>query len=383
MAQHSLKPPPAREPSRALCAGVALAALSFALGAPDAKNVVAVQLTPAGEFTPSDGRPMKVRAWHIDAASAARVIDRLHKRRTRPVVDYEHQTLLKEKNGQPAPAAGWITDLTWSDGQGLFATVQLTQRAAAAIAAGEYRYVSPVFTYDQNGAVLDIRMAALTNTPAIDGMQPLELAAAATFGLELENPMSHDKLFAAVTAAFNLDVAKATDEEAITALTARLEADPLTDVRAALGAAADADATALVAVCAALKAKAEATGAAEPDPAKFVPVAVVRDLQTQVAALTAKQIDGEVGDLVAQGLVDGRLLPAQKDWATALGKKDVAALTAYLASAEPIAALRQTQTRGAPPPTGTGKHGLTADELAVCNACGVAPEDFAKTKQAA
>lgn len=382
MAQHSLKPPPAREPSRALCAGVALAALSFALGAPDAKNVVAVQLTPAGEFTPSDGRPMKVRAWHIDAASAARVIDRLHKRRTRPVVDYEHQTLLKEKNGQPAPAAGWITDLTWSDGQGLFATVQLTQRAAEAIAAGEYRYVSPVFTYDSSGAVLDIRMAALTNTPAIDGMQPLELEAAANFLLESENVM-HEKLMATLASALNLDAATATEEELIAAATARFAVDPLVAIRTALGADATADGAALVAACTALKAKAEATAsAAAPDPAKFVPVEVVRDLQTQVATLTAKQIDGEVGDLVAQGLADGRLLPAQKEWATALGKKDVAALTAYLASAEPIAALRATQTRGAPPPTGTGKHGLTADELAVCNACGIEPEAFAKTKAA-
>ena len=57
----------------------------------------------------------------------------------------------------PAPAAGWIHGLRWTEGSGLFAEVELTARALQAIASGEYRYFSPVFLYDPvDGDVLHI-----------------------------------------------------------------------------------------------------------------------------------------------------------------------------------------------------------------------------------
>ena len=73
------------------------------------------------------------------------------------VVDYEHQTLYTRENGQPAPAAGWFKQLQWRD-DGLYATgVRWTGKAAAAIEAGEYRYLSPVLHYDPNsGEVLAV-----------------------------------------------------------------------------------------------------------------------------------------------------------------------------------------------------------------------------------
>ena len=161
---------------------LALAACAFALQAGDGQTI-RVQLTPAGDFRPSDGRSIPTGKWHIDQAVANRAIAAFRSRKTPNVVDYEHQTLHKEKNGQPAPAAGWFKDLEWHEGIGLFGLVQLTARAQRAIQDGEYRYVSPVFSYDEStGDVLDIKMAAITNTPAIDGMEPLARQAAATFG---------------------------------------------------------------------------------------------------------------------------------------------------------------------------------------------------------
>ena len=105
-------------------------------------------------------------------------------------------------------------------------------------------------------------------------------------------------------------------------------------------------------------------------------------LATDLAALTAKTRDREVAELVDSGLADGRLLPAQKDWAIDLGRSNVAALTKYLETAQPIAALTGTQTRGKQPDATVGSHGLTAAELAVCTSTGVSPEDFAKAKAA-
>lgn len=376
---------PQRNPSRTPIA-VALAACAFALpsllGA-DAGNTVEVQLTPAGDFTPSDGRELPVDHWRMDAQVAARVIAQFHARKNPAVLDYEHQTLNAQDNGRPAPAAGWIRDLVWREGRGLFACVELTERARQHIAAGEYRYISPVFRYDtRSGDVTAIDMAALTNHPALTGMQPLELRAAATFLHPSHQEPSMNKLMLAVCLALGLAAEATTEDQAIAALTARMQVDPLSDVRQALGLATDAKPDTITAACSALKTKAEASSA---DPSKYVPVAQFESLKTDFAALSAKLTTSEVSDLVNAGLSDGRLLAAQKDWATALGGKDIAALKAYLDTAQPIAALRASQTGGNPPAnakTEANPEALTTDELAVCRACGISAEAFAKAKAA-
>lgn len=166
-----------------------------------------IQLTPANDFAPSDGREMQVDRWRINAAIAARVIERYHSRKNRPVVDYEHQTLKAEDNGHPAPAAGWIAALEWREGSGLWARTEFTERATRHIAAKEYRYVSPVFRYDaKTGEILEVMMAAITNAPAIDGMAPMELQAAASFAFDQERNIvdrSHHGLTAAELAVCN------------------------------------------------------------------------------------------------------------------------------------------------------------------------------------
>ena len=142
-------------------------------------------------------------------------------------------------------------------------------------------------------------------------------------------------------------------------------------------------ATAVQAACSALHGQVAA--AANPDPAKFVPVDALTQLQGQLAALTAQQQADQVDKLIAPALADGRLMPALEPWARDLGKANLAQLTAYLNAAQPIAALTSTQTQGQPPAgtQATGAHGLSQDELAACTAMGVSPEAFAKTKASA
>lgn len=353
----------------------ALAACSFALPALGDSNLIDIQLTPAGHFVPSDGREMKVPSWYIDAASATRVIERFNVRKTPPVVDYEHQTLRAETNGQPAPAAAWMRALQWREGSGLWATVELTARAAELIRSGEYAYVSPVFVFDERtGEVQAILMAALTNNPAIDGMAAVAARAAATFDLHTdsyeEDPMN--PLLKALLAALGLPETT-TEDEAIAACSA------LKDARGALSAVAQAvgakNGDDLIAVCSALK-----LNATTPDPAKFVPVAVAKDLQDRLAVLTAERTTEKVTALVDAGLADGRLLESQKDWATKLGTSDIAALSQYLDTAQPIAALSGTQTGGRRPTNDKAAHGLTEGELAVCSMTGINPKDFAAAK---
>ncbi|MCC7546186.1 MAG: phage protease [Burkholderiales bacterium] len=312
----------------------------------------AVQLLPAGEFRARDGRPENLSAWKLDAATAAALIERVRARATRPVVDYEHQSLHAEKNGQAAPAAGWIdpASLQWREGQGLFARVEWTERAAAMIAAGEYRYLSPVLLFDKRtGVVVDLLMAAVTNTPAIDGMDEVTLRAAARY-LPEESAVDRTKLIAALGLK-----AEATDTEIEAAIAAlNTSAKQIDDLQTQL---------------AALK-------TATPDPSKFVPVETMRDLQTQLAALSARITGSEVDQVVSQALTDGKLLPAQEAWARELGAKDLAALKSYLDKTPAIAALRGTQTQGKAPGDDPKGEALSDMERAVCRNMGLKPEAF-------
>ena len=84
-------------------------------------------------------------------------------------IDYEHQIIHSLKNGKEAPSAGWMEYFYFTP-QGIFADVRWTDKAADYIKNGEYRYISAVFAYDTDGYVRKIFHAALTNTPALDGM---------------------------------------------------------------------------------------------------------------------------------------------------------------------------------------------------------------------
>ncbi|WP_244581148.1 phage protease, partial [Escherichia coli] len=142
-----------------------------------------IQLLPAGEFSAVDGRPhtdeVESGKWVLTAELAAQLVAQVAARATPFVIDYEHQTLRAVNNGKPAPAAGWFSQVEWREGSGLYAIgVEWTENAAAMIAAGEYKFISPVFGYNRRGEVIELLHAALTNTPALDGMDAVMLAAA-------------------------------------------------------------------------------------------------------------------------------------------------------------------------------------------------------------
>ena len=139
------------------------------------------QLLPAGEFAARDGRPGPGKTWKLDDAAGTALAATLNAiaQRTPISIDYEHQTMLARSNGQPAPAAGWITAVDWRAGEGLFAQVNWTERARGHINANEYRYISPVIVYDAAGHVVGLHNAALVSVPAIVGMEPVVAALAA------------------------------------------------------------------------------------------------------------------------------------------------------------------------------------------------------------
>lgn len=221
-----------------------------------------------------------------------RLIAEAEARATDYPIDYEHQILEAKQNGQPAPAAGWFRRLEARE-DGLWAVdVQWTERARQMIAAGEYRYISPVFAYDRKtGRVTRLLMAAITNNPALDGLTDL-----APLTDTMENCTMIESL-AALAAHLNI----ADGEDAAAAALAALKAkdDEI----------------------AALKREVEAVQAAA------VPMSEHAKLQAELAALRADMEAAERERLLEAGLSDGRILPAQRDYWAA---QPLAALKAWL-----------------------------------------------------
>lgn len=358
-------------PNRAKPA-VAIAALTLGIS----KGSSDIQLTPAGEFSAVDGRPgnmpkVAAKKWRIDGNIAARVIARLSALKNARVIDYEHQTLLAEKNGQAAPASGWWegANLEWREGVGLFATnVAWTAKAKQMIEADEYRYISPVFEFDRaTGDILDIKHVALTNDPGIDGMEQVTVAACRAFSTpdQPDTEITMNETLKKLLAALGLQ--DTTTEEAALSAVAALKSQ-----RDELQTKVAEKETAI----AALK-------SASPDPAKFVSVETMTALQGEVAALRGKLNGQELEGLVGEALEAGKLLPAQEAWARELGGKDIASLKAYLDKA-PVVAPGKPQSGGKGPEGGAGGNGqLSEYELAVCKQLGISAEEFAKSKVAA
>lgn len=129
-----------------------------------------VRIAPWGEVDSTRGR------FVVDDEAAAMVVAAFEEHGTDLPVDYEHQTLggpYASPTGQ-APAAGWIKRLESVPGVGIFAHVEWTDNARAQLAAKEYRYLSPVaLVRKSDRKIVGLHSVALTNKPAIVGMEPI------------------------------------------------------------------------------------------------------------------------------------------------------------------------------------------------------------------
>jgi len=358
--------------------GFGVAACSVAINAAGE-----IQLTPAGEFRGVDGRPKDAPKWVMDTKAAQDVIAFCSARKNDFVIDYEHQTLLAEKNGQPAPAAGWFSGaaLRWSEGEGIFVKPNWTKRAQEFIDSGEYKYVSPVILYEKvTGRVKGIIAAALTNNACIDGMDEVLSRAAANFALdgatiEIKQEtlsMNLEELLEQLRWMLNLPTL-ATPEEVLAELQKATAA-----IKAAQPEAVAAAGFSVAGLVASLGTEVAALKSATPDPAKYVPVDTMQALQTEVAALRNEKTARDVDGVVTAALSAGKLLPPQEKWARDLGMSNLAALNQYLETAQPVAALTNMQN-GGKPPAGQPAGELSESQLAMCTATGVSPEEFKKT----
>ncbi|EGG93486.1 Mu-like prophage I protein [gamma proteobacterium IMCC1989] len=119
-----------------------------------------VELIPAGEeVVGRDGRN-----WVNSNPQG--VIDAFIANNADLPIDIEHSTELKAPEGEEAPAMGWIKKLEIREGGAIWGLVDWTDRGGWIVEGKEYRYLSPVFTYDtQTKQILQLYSAGLTNQP--------------------------------------------------------------------------------------------------------------------------------------------------------------------------------------------------------------------------
>lgn len=335
-----------------------------------------IKLVPFGQFRSArDSRPVGVPAWVMNAENAQAILSAQSQLKSQFLVDYDHQTLRADKNGQPAPAAGWGGALEWREGDGLYATkMDWTPAALNAINAKEYRYISPVIKFDpKTGDVTGVPMAALVNFPALDGLNDLAAAAAQLF----TNPTQETNM-----------------EEILERLRYLLNL-PLTSTPEDISAELDklkvmitGSAGTTEGLAALLTAKADEIAALsaqitdQVDPTQYAPIAVVTELRSQLSVLSGNTLELQVEKLIKSGTDSGKLIgDFEKSWAAEMGKKDIAALQAYLDGAQPIAALSGMQSKGiAPDMTQTAALSATAEEIAVAEQLGVSIDDIIKQR---
>lgn len=148
--------------------GEALALHSATLGGETVPQ--RILLAPWGNVESSNG------SFVVDEESARLAVQAFEEHGTDLPIDYEHQTLggvYASPSGQ-APAAGWIKRIFAESGVGLLAEIEWTDHARQQLADKEYRYLSPVaIVRKTDRKLVAIHSAALTNKPAIVGMQPI------------------------------------------------------------------------------------------------------------------------------------------------------------------------------------------------------------------
>lgn len=339
-----------------------VAACSFEI---DKAKYGRIQLLPYGKFRATDGRPTDVEAWYVTDTNGADVVALANNQRNPLPIDYEHQIIHSLKNGKEAPSAGWMEYFYFTP-QGIFADVRWTDKAADYIKNGEYRYISAVFAYDTDGYVRKIFHAALTNTPALDGME--EAMVAASVNLLQEDNSMDKKLLAALCALFALkaDASEADITEKVTALSAA-KGDSSVDVLDVYAKLAEKEQS-----VAALS-----TQVGTPDPAKFVPVEQVAALQADFNELKTSVEADKKAALITAALSQGKLAPALKDWAQSLS---IEALTGYLDKATPIAALAGGHQANKDPDKGNVA-ALTAEQQAAAKMLGMNDADYIKKYQ--
>lgn len=311
-----------------------------------------------------NGKELSYTFLEADADAA---IAKFRRKGVDMMIDYNHQQLFSKKNGQPAPASGWITEFVKLE-DGLYGKVKWTPSAKAAIENREFRYISPTFFTDKTGAVVEIYNVALTNKPATYNAVDIT-ALEAEFNPPDPGTTTKGALMKKTLELLGLEDS-ADDSQAAVAVKAlqdslavlqNNEKGFIDALKKPLALADDADLSTVQGIVLGLA-----------DKAKTADNAIAK-----VTALEEK-IDSDKRDaLILAALEDGRLCNAQKEWAEGL---KLTALEAFLEKAPANKSFpadrinRDKLNKDAP-------IALSDADREVCAAMGLDEDEFLKTKQ--
>ncbi len=329
------------------------------------KDVVMIALTPKVV----DGVPDLIAVipkGHVESRKGDFIVDdesfrminkQFLSRRLDLVIDYEHQTL----HDVQAPAAGWITELINGD-DAIMAKVNWTPKGAEYLKNKEYRYLSPVIITRKNDKkVIALHSAALTNTPAIDGMFPLVGCSLDADDYEEEQTMELEKLIRLLGLPET-----ATEDEVEAALRAAGRKPEGMEMVANKEVVANSTILTLLGLKADAKTEEVAAAIVELQHGDST-------LAAEVQALKA-QLEGRAADeVVTAALKAGKITAAQKDWARSYALKDPEGFAAFVDKA-PAAVVMDNLTGDGLKEKG-GKDGLFDADRTVLKNLGLSEEE--------
>ena len=326
-----------------------------------------MQLLPASPFTGRDGRgPFTFDAQVLLDAFALNGKP-LH-------IDFEHQSIGAADKTNPTPAAGWINALIPAEDGTIWAEVEWTDRASQYIASREYRYLSPVFTFNkETGQIVAIRGAGLTNDPNLY-LTALNSQESDRYTQRTTTPEEEAMLTKILEA---LGLASDTAEEVVLAHIANLKtaADKAAAVAAEVGADAGADAAAIVQA---------AQSRFATDLSHYVSrdelIAMTRRAESAEAELKAMKEAAHAKaceDAVAEAIQAGKFTPAQSAALLAFAQQDLEMFKAFASSAPVLAVAQNSQLPNVDTST---KSPLTDEQRRILAAAGISEDEFVKVR---
>jgi len=273
----------------------------------------------------------------VDDSAMDRAIERFRARGLDMVIDYEHQT----EGGDRAPAAGWIKRLENRADRGLWAVVEWTERAREYLARREYRYFSPVFLVSKEPRELsELLRVALTNAPRLNRIKPIVAksrpGAACPHGADNCNDQS--------TGGKRMEFLELAAKKVGLPETAKAE-----EVLEEIGKLRTAEET--VACKEVLDALELPSGVGKSETVATIHALRQKpDLTMEVAALKRRLSERERDDLVTAALKEGKITPAQREWAEKYALDDSEGFRLFVAKAPRVVPLDSIDREGNRPP---------------------------------
>lgn len=282
-----------------------LAFFALSAGADESAGTM-IQILPYGWVETDKGK------FLVDEQAVGLIMQEFAAKKNDTVIDYEHQTL----ENVIAPAAAWIKRLEDRGKDGLWGEVDWTPKAAEFVKNKEYRYLSPVvFARKSDGRAIILHSCGLTNTPAIDGMQPIA---------NKETEVNSMEFLKTVAGLLGLPETATEDDVKQALETVKQQADQGGQV------VANKEVLSLLDLPeGATLADTKGKIIAMKNPSGYVKAEEFKALQDKLAT---QERDG----LVEMALKSGKVAPAQKGWAEQYALKDPEGFKSFLKDALPV-----------------------------------------------